>query len=118
MLGEVDLSVVSIVLLGLQIDVHLLQEMVKRLHQVVYKIELIVVHGRRHDYRRRSLHECLQPLRVLQTYQLVPLAVHEESRTLDIRHDVNVAEAVVDQVLQRASGLLPHDISDRHERTH
>ena len=44
MLWEVYLAVVRVVVCMLQLDVHLLQKVVKRLNQVVNEVELIVVH--------------------------------------------------------------------------
>ena len=55
---------------------------------------------------------------MLQAYQLIALSVYEESWALDVRHNVDVAEPVIDEVLEGATRLFPHDISDRHEWAH
>ena len=90
---------VVIVCLGVKWDVHLLQEIVKWLDQVVDEIELVVVHLWRHDYRRRALDPRLQSLRVSEADQLVTLPMYKESWALDLRHNINVAKAVIYQVL-------------------
>ena len=55
---------------------------------------------------------------MLQAYKLIALSVYEESWALNVRHDVDVAEPVIDEVLEGATRLLPHNISNRHEWAH
>jgi len=110
--------VVRVFLVGLERNLHLLQEVIERLHQVVNEVEFVVIHVRRHYNSGGPLHESLQALGVLVADQLVTLPMHEESRASHVLHDVDVAEAVIYYVLQHVSRLLPHDIANRHERAH
>ena len=55
---------------------------------------------------------------MLKAYKLIALTVHEESRTAHLGHNVDISEAVVDDVLKHIASLLSHDISYRHEWAH
>ena len=55
---------------------------------------------------------------MLHAYQLIALSVYEESWALDVRHNVDVAEPIIDEVLEGATRLFPHNISNRHEWAH
>ena len=109
---------IRIVFFWIQLDLHLFQEVVKRLHKVINEVKFVMIHLRWHYDRTGSGYESLQSLRVLKTYQLVSLSVHEESRTPHTGHHIDVAEPIIDQVLEHIASLLSHDVSYRHKRAH
>ena len=51
-----------VVLLCFQMNIHLLQEVVEGLYQVVNEIELVMVHLRRHDNCGGTSHQLLHSL--------------------------------------------------------
>lgn len=97
---------------------NLLHKEVKRQDQILNKVKVIVVHVRRHHDRRRCRAFIVQLTRVLVRDQVVLDPVDQEGRRLHLRDLFNVVEAVLDQVLDVAAGLVLHDVSNRFERRH
>ena len=54
--GEVYLSVVRVVIFCLELNLHLLQEVIERLHEIIDEVKLVMVHVRGHYDCRRSCH--------------------------------------------------------------
>lgn len=104
--------------LGHNSNIELSQEIVKWLDQVLHEIKLIMVHLPGHDYAGGSVALEQHLLAVREGDQLVSLAMDEESGAGDLVHPVDVAEAVLNDVLENGAGLLPDDVSDRLKGRH
>ena len=113
-----QLEVGLLALFRLQSDTQLHQKVIEGIYEVVNKVELVVVHvpGQDNGDGPSTLQGHL--LRMREVNELVSLAMHEETRTRDILNQVYIPEVVLDCILGPRACLIPHYVTDRHERRH
>jgi len=113
-----QLEVGLLALFRLQSNTQLHQKVIEGIYEVVNEVELVVVHVPWQDNGDGPTTLQGHLLRMREVNELVSLAVHEKTRTRDILNQVYIPEVVLDCILGPHACLIPHYVTDRHERRH